>query len=438
MNLSLRSALVVGAALIGASIFQNCGQLKSKDYGDRRRDLFENHSIFGNDNVYKSPSALEQMAEANGVINQPATEPSPTPTPGPGPTPTPTPSTEIPVDPVENEKVELPVKRLCDADKGYWWAYNKVSVMQANSGVFFRIVKDGKVLCKIEGIVDDLKLGKLTLPNECLGGLKKDDFMAQLAYTDRSKPIKFQIIALRGAEEVQINDPIKKKSNGAVMQQLDPSWVYMGRNQPGELCDATYSPLFIDMRDTAEYDQKSRLTAPDFGIHFDILGDYPVAPFVAHEKIRISWFNDPKLMFIALPNIQGRVDGINELFGDNTKGPDGDKADHGFAALAKWDGYVPAGESPGYSRTPNGRIDAGDWVYSRLRLWSDKNYNGISEADELKPLSAYGITTLDLRFDASYREMDKYRNEIMFKSDAVQKDGNLKLIFDVWFALPKR
>ncbi len=408
----MRPMLVLLAIVIFC--FQNCGQMSATRSDKNRNDLLTSHSIFGADNVYKNPEFGS---------GSPAPAPAPAPVGAEGP-------------------VVLPIKRLCqngDSSKFYWWKYKYVSVVEGNTGLIIRIEKNGQVLCELTG--DNAKAqivaGQVSLPAACLGGMSKDVFMSQLAYTDRTLPIKFLVYVMKDTELVQINDPWKKK-DGAPFRQHDPSWVFLDKEQSNPNCDAKYSPLFVDMRNIREWDNLSRLSSPANGLQFDILGDYPKPPFAARQKIQISWFVDPKLMFLALPDAFGRVNGVNELFGDNTKGPDGDRADHGFHALSKWDGFVPPSESGiGNSRVADGVIDSQDWVFGRLRFWSDLNRNAIAEPLELYYLKNLGITRIELKYDSNYREMDRYGNEVMFKSVVVKRDGTLNMLFDLWFNLPK-
>jgi len=44
----------------------------------------------------------------------------------------------------------------------------------------------------------------------------------------------------------------------------------------------------------------------------------------------------------------------------------------------------------------NGKIDPGDAIWPYLRLWIDRNHNGISEPSELIPLSEAGIFSISL------------------------------------------
>lgn len=177
-------------------------------------------------------------------------------------------------------------------------------------------------------------------------------------------------------------------------------------------CDSYNSPLVMKMGA-----EPIRLSSPLDGILFDLLGENN-----NHVKKQISWPVDDAVAFIALPNHNGRVLGINELFGDNTKGPDGSFSAHGYEALAKHDDNF------------DGVIDQRDAVFSKLRLFFDRNRDGVSQSSELESLSAHDIESIDLAFDATYTERDKYGNKILFKSVAKTKTDYL-LVFDIWFRL---
>ncbi|TFZ01468.1 putative Ig domain-containing protein [Ramlibacter rhizophilus] len=79
----------------------------------------------------------------------------------------------------------------------------------------------------------------------------------------------------------------------------------------------------------------------------------------------------------------GRIDSGRELFGDNTRLPDGTLARDGFEALAQHDA------------NGDGRIDAADPVYGRLQLWRDVNGDGVSQSGELSALADSGIASIN-------------------------------------------
>ena len=216
----------------------------------------------------------------------------------------------------------------------------------------------------------------------------------------------------------------------------------LNRPELREVCKTIASPLAIDL---SHSQQGLKLTSKDEGVMFDILGrnSFPVP----HTKKRIGWVKQSDYMFIVLPDGEGRVNGIDELFGDNTLGPDGNFSKHGFEALAKYDGKVEVNSLRSLASRQSGtkkkwvriieadkKIDKNDPVFSHLRLWSDKNLNGVATQDELITLEEAQITLIDLEFDTKYKEKDEFGNEIKYKSGVKFADDSIRAVFDIWFA----
>jgi hypothetical protein len=193
-------------------------------------------------------------------------------------------------------------------------------------------------------------------------------------------------------------------------------------------CEQVNSPLVVQLTIRP---RKVRLTAPAEGVKFDILGEND-SP--AHSLHQISWFNSNDAFshyFIALPDSNGDVKGINELFGNNTRGPDGAFAPNGYAALAKWDGRRSDGSIDRSAQ--DGVIDKKDEVFWNLRFWADRNQNGIAETSELFRIEEVGLVSIDLNFDANYAETDRGGNEIKMKSTVQSTTGQLYLMYDIWY-----
>lgn len=190
------------------------------------------------------------------------------------------------------------------------------------------------------------------------------------------------------------------------------------------------SPLVIDMRAYSLLNTPFYLSSPEQGKMFNILGDNG-SP--ANSKTRISWLTDNRVMFLVLPN-NGSVNGVNELFGDGTKGPDGFYADNGFKALAKYDAFKFSNKSVLQSAR-DGKIDKGDEVFSKLRLWFDQDLDAVVDSGELVTLSDAGVKSIDLGYDTRFHVRDQHGNHIKFKSAVEMNDGKLRPIFDIWFKL---
>lgn len=193
----------------------------------------------------------------------------------------------------------------------------------------------------------------------------------------------------------------------------------------GDTCDNRASPLAVQIEKGEQLSFSDSLQ----GVLFDIFGfrAFP-SPF---SKVRIGWIKEPNFMFLAKPNSEGKINGIQELFGDNTKGPDGKFSSNGFKALAKFDGT--SGDGKRSLSIPDGYIDKDDAIFSKLRLWKDTNLDGIAQDSELLSLSQLNIDVLDLNYDPHFFERDALGNEIRYKSVAKRKSGELLIIFDIWF-----
>lgn len=193
----------------------------------------------------------------------------------------------------------------------------------------------------------------------------------------------------------------------------------------GDTCDNRASPLAVQI----EKGEQLSFSDSIQGVFFDIFGFRALpSPF---SKVRIGWIKEPNFMFLTRPNSLGKINGIQELFGDNTKGPDGNFSPNGFKALAKFDGT--SGDGKRSLSIPDGYIDKDDPIFSELRLWKDANLDGIAQDSELLSLSQFNIDVLDLNYDPHFFERDALGNEIRYKSVAKRKSGELLIIFDIWF-----
>jgi hypothetical protein len=187
-------------------------------------------------------------------------------------------------------------------------------------------------------------------------------------------------------------------------------------NQSQGQCSTNESPILINLRSNAAEDH---LTSAANGVVFDIDADGVL------DQVAWTEANAP-VAFLALDrNQNGTIDNGAELFGNATPKADGTTAANGFEALEDLDG------GPGVS---DGQIDARDAAYARLRLWLDRNHNGISEADELITLEQAGVTRILTRYHES-RRVDRYGNAYRYVGVAMlHRDGHevLRRIFDVF------
>jgi hypothetical protein len=125
--------------------------------------------------------------------------------------------------------------------------------------------------------------------------------------------------------------------------------------------------------------------------------------------------------WLALPNVRPGVvtDGL-ELFGDVTPQPKPapGQARNGFAALAQHDD------------DGDGLIDDSDKVFSALRLWQDRNHDGLSTLEEMSDLKSHGITGLSVVYDEP-RQSDAHGNLFRFAADVLTEPGS-KVATTAW------
>lgn len=126
----------------------------------------------------------------------------------------------------------------------------------------------------------------------------------------------------------------------------------------------------------------------------------------------LSWtaYNSDDAWLALDRNQNGTIDSGAELFGDCTSQPqlpDGELY-NGFLALAEFDKVSNGGNG-------DGKISQSDSVFNNLRLWQDRNHNGVSESAELQTLHALGLAFIDLDYRESNRT-DEHGNQFKFRA----------------------
>ncbi len=170
-----------------------------------------------------------------------------------------------------------------------------------------------------------------------------------------------------------------------------------------------YSPILVDLADHG-----ITLTAPNRGVRFDIEG--------TGTRMPIAWPADGRAAaFLTLDRDgNGQIDSVHEMFGNNTRGPDGRRADNGFEALRKYD------------TNADGVIDARDAVFGDLRLWSDVNRDALTDPGELTPLKDL-VASISLAYVQKIERADVFGDESRQRSLVTLASGERRRAFDVWF-----
>lgn len=197
---------------------------------------------------------------------------------------------------------------------------------------------------------------------------------------------------------------------------VDDTWDTPAEADPPDpvtLCDdGTYSgdcsPIVINLQ-PGPYTLSS-ISDP---VNFDI--DADGAPN------RITWTRrGSAVAFLALDrNGNGTIDDGSELFGTATRLLTGRRARNGFEALKELDS--------------NGDfiVNAGDLQWWALLLWTDMNYDGLSQREELRRVAATDLREIETRYFWTNRR-DSSGNVFRYRGTA-RFDRGWRPIWDVYF-----
>jgi len=181
---------------------------------------------------------------------------------------------------------------------------------------------------------------------------------------------------------------------------------------PSGSCCCSMSPIVIDISRYWDWATNSgsgyNFTDVAGGVRFDLNGDG------VQEQVAWPAATSENAWLTLDRNGNGLIDSGKELFGNFTDqtGPYGEPVPvgqgNGWQALAEYD----RGRSGG---NENGMVDVGDAVFSNLRLWVDRNHNGISEPNELLPLISISLTGIELSY-AQTSWTDQHGNNFRLRS----------------------
>ncbi len=170
-----------------------------------------------------------------------------------------------------------------------------------------------------------------------------------------------------------------------------------------------HSPLVLDLAgDGVE------ASAPEAGVQFDLLS--------TGHAVQSAWPKADNALLVLDRDGDGRISSGAELFG-NASG-----FGNGFLQLAELD-------QPARGGNGDGIIDARDVAFSRLRLWRDRNRDGVSQPDELQALASARVVALSYAY-ASGAGRDRFGNPIR-QTGAYWLKGEKaflrRVMADVWF-----
>jgi len=171
------------------------------------------------------------------------------------------------------------------------------------------------------------------------------------------------VIADYHCEKEEFNDLIGAVS-GNTTRQCNTNCETTGNFQTASLDD----PLVFDL----DGDGISLVSADD-GVLFDMDND--------GVKDQTGWVSNTDGLLALDENNNGIIDDQSELFGSSTTGA--------FKALARYDSNT------------DGVMNAKDRAWDRLRMWVDGDSDGETDTGELRLLSDFNITEIDLGYNTA-------------------------------------
>lgn len=188
---------------------------------------------------------------------------------------------------------------------------------------------------------------------------------------------------------------------------------------PGKAFKDNRSPLVLDIDGSGDVDLTD-IWSDQHAVSFDLEGE--------GIKNRTGWVQPQDALLCIDRDGDGKIGDGRELFGDFSWGYELEtkvrrRFANGFAALAQYD----------YNK--DGQIDVNDPAFTYIKLWQDKNQNGISESEELKPVSS-AVTSISLAYvknmEGGIWKVNR-GNEVRYTATYKHVSGKERVIADVYF-----
>jgi hypothetical protein len=171
-------------------------------------------------------------------------------------------------------------------------------------------------------------------------------------------------------------------------------------------CCCQGSPIVIDIDGNG-----FAMTNGANGVSFDLSGDSLMD--------RTSWTtaNSDDAWLVLDRNQNHKIDDGKEMFGNycDQPAPPPGVLRNGFIGLAEFDKAANGGNG-------DGKITRADTVFRKLRLWQDRNHNGISEPEEVSKLPALDVVALFLDYRESGRT-DVHGNRFKYRARVRDRTG---------------
>jgi hypothetical protein len=173
----------------------------------------------------------------------------------------------------------------------------------------------------------------------------------------------------------------------------------------GAYCQAVLgTPIIVDTAGDG-----IRLSNTEDGVEFDL------RPDGVPEQLPWTLLGTDDGWLALDRNGNGTIDSGYELFGNFTL-QQPSTSPNGFLALGEFDFPENGGNGDLW-------IDPEDRIYNDLRLWVDRNHDGISQPRELRLLSTVGLRRMSLDY-AESRRVDSWGNWFRYRARVVDDRGH--------------
>jgi hypothetical protein len=252
------------------------------------------------------------------------------------------------------------------------WFRGLAAVEQANVGAFCKEVREDP--CR--QILADMMPRRARMPSDIAGGPKIGEVDAE---DDTTPTINQQVEVAVAGDTEDYRSPAEKHlpAMNSAQHQSATAYCLEVAGMPAPSCE---TPLVV-----AFESQPIEFTAATGRESF---------AFVPGEPMSSDWPTASTPWIARDLDGDGAITSGAELFGSSTVLAGGGTARNGFAALAALDA------------NGDGAIDKRDPAFAELVLWSDRNGDHRSSADELRPLSSV-VTSIPLAYTLDPRCTDR-------------------------------